>query len=262
MERVGPYRFLRLMAIGVRTHVLYMSRSPLQLGEAVVTPVVFATLAFYLFRAGGQGDQLLQASVGAGLMGTWSSVLSGSGAAVQNQRWLGTMETLVAAPTPLVLTLLPITVSTALVGSYSMAATLLWGVVLFGVPLTFADPLIFVVALLVCLLALGVVGLLLASTFVFLRNANALANSLTYPIAMLSGMLVPISVLPEWTRPISWVLPTEWGTRAVTTAAGGGEVILPMVMAAVLGAVYVILALLALAHVQDRARRAATLSLV
>ena len=43
-------------------------------------------------------------------------------------------------------------------------------------------------------------GLLLASTFVLLRNANALANTLEYPIWLLSGMLVPITVLPGLDR--------------------------------------------------------------
>ena len=57
-------------------------------------------------------------------------------------------------------------------------------------------------------------GLLLASTFVLLRNANALANTLEYPVWLVSGMLVPITVLPGWTAPIGAVLPTTWAARA------------------------------------------------
>ncbi|WP_240799343.1 ABC transporter permease [Streptomyces sp. A0958] len=141
-------------------------------------------------------------------MGIWSSALFGSGGAVQNQRWLGTLETLVASPTSLSLVLLPITLATAVIGTYAMGATVIWGAVLFDVPLDCAHPVLCLVAVPVCVLSLGMTGLLLAATFVLLRNANALANPLDAPVWLLSGMLVPVTVLPDWTRPISWALPT------------------------------------------------------
>ncbi|WP_328910921.1 ABC transporter permease [Streptomyces sp. NBC_00234] len=261
----SPRRALRLIVVGVRTHVLYMSRSPLEITFAVLLPLVYATLAVYLFRAADDPDRLLTAAVGAGLMGIWTSVLFGSGGAVQNQRWLGTLETLVASTSPLSLVLLPITLATAVIGTYSMGATVLWGAVLFGVPLDFAHPLLFLVAVPVCVLSLGMMGLLLAATFVLLRNANALANPLDAPVWLLSGMLVPIRVLPDWTRPISWALPTTWGSRAVHAATSGGpavsQVLVPMGTALALGGLYCLLAVLVLGRVERRARAAATLSL-
>ncbi|WP_240944438.1 hypothetical protein [Micromonospora thermarum] len=98
------------------------------------------------------------------------------------------------APRPPALVVLPITLATALTGTYAMAATLLWGRLLYGIPLDFADPVAFAVAVPGCIVGLGMFGLLLASTFVLLRNANALTNTLEYPIWLVSGMLVPITV--------------------------------------------------------------------
>ncbi|MCP3820266.1 ABC transporter permease [Streptomyces sp. A3M-1-3] len=254
-------RLLRLTAVGVRTHVTYMSRSPIEITFAVLVPLVYATLAVHLFRAAEDPDRLLTASVGAGLMGIWSSVLFGSGGAVQNQRWLGTLETLVVAPTRLALVLLPITLATAVVGTYAMVATVLWGALLFGVPMDFAHPLLFLLAVPACVLALGMTGLLPAATFVLLRNANALANPMDAPVWLLSGMLVPVTVLPDWTRPISWALPTTWGSRAVHAATSGGDVLTPLLLSLALGALYALLAVLVLGRVERRARAAATLSL-
>ncbi|WP_055590502.1 ABC transporter permease [Peterkaempfera griseoplana] len=254
-------RLPRLLAVGVRTHVVYQSRSPLEITFAAVLPVVQATLAVYLFRAAGDPDRLIQASVGAGLMGMWSSVLFGSGGAVQNQRWLGTLEPLVVAPAPLAAVLLPITLATAVVGTYAMGATLLWGVLLFGVPLHLAHPLAFVAAVPACVLALGLTGMLLAATFVLLRNANALANALDTPVWLLSGLLVPITVLPGWTRPLSWALPPTWGARAVQAATGGGAVWPPLLAAIGSGLLYLAAAVAALRYVERRARAAATLAL-
>ncbi|MGW1025096.1 ABC transporter permease [Streptomyces sp. NPDC002577] len=254
-------RMARLVGVGVRTHVTYMTRSPLEITFAVLLPLVYATLAVYLFRAAGDPDRLLTASVGAGLMGIWSSVLFGSGGAVQNQRWLGTLECLVVAPTRLPLVLLPITLATAVVGTYAMIATVAWGRLLFGVPLHFAHPALFLPAALACVLALGAMGLLLAATFVLLRNANALANPLDAPVWLLSGMLVPVTVLPMWTHPLSWVLPTTWGARAVHAATSGGDVLAPMGLGLGLGALYALLAVAVLGRVEARARAAATLAL-
>lgn len=254
-------RWPRLVAVGVRTHVIHMSRSPLEITFAVLVPLVYATLAVYLFRAAGDPDRLLTASVGAGLMGIWSSVLFGSGGAVQNQRWLGTLECLVVAPTRLPLVLLPITLATSVVGTYSMVATVVWGRLLFGVPLQFAHPVLFLPAVAGCVLALGAMGLLLAATFVLMRNANALANALDAPVWLLSGMLVPITVLPAWTHPLSWALPTTWGARAVHAATAGGAVAAPLGLALGLGALYALLAVAVLGRVEARARAAATLAL-
>ena len=66
-------------------------------------------------------------------------------------------------------------------------------------------------------------GLLLASTFVLYRNANAFSNLLEYPVWLATGLLVPLSLLPGWVAPISWILSPTWGMRAIREAAFGGD---------------------------------------
>lgn len=253
---------LRMIATGTLLHAKHLSRSSLEITIALLVPVVQATLAIYLFRAGTGSDNLLQAAVGAGLMGVWSSVLFGSGGAIQNQRWQGTLEMIMLAPRPPALVILPITLATAVTGTYAMVATLVWGRLLYGIPLDFARPVAFAVAVPVCILALGMFGLLLAATFVLLRNANALANTMEYPIWLVSGMLVPITVLPGWTGPLAAVLPTTWGARAVREAATGSGPVWPALgicLAISLGCLAA--GAILMTHVERRARAAATLAL-
>jgi len=251
-----------MLTVGALLHAKHQSRSSLEITIALLLPVVQATLAVYLFRAGSEPHRLLEAAVGAGLMGIWSSVLFGSGGAIQNQRWQGTLEMIMLAPRPPALVILPITLATALTGTYAMIATLAWGRLLYGIPLDFADPLAFAVAVPGCILGLGMFGLLLASTFVLLRNANALANPLEYPVWLVSGMLVPITVLPGWTTPIAAVLPTTWGARAVREAATGSGPVWPS-LGICLGISLACLALgaIIMSRVERRARAAATLAL-
>ncbi|MEV0195763.1 ABC transporter permease [Nonomuraea sp. NPDC050691] len=251
---------VRVVHRGVRAQFLTMSRARLLIVFNVLTPVVYATIAMYLYGAD-QPGKLLQVSVGAGLMGVWTSVLFGSGGAVQNKRWAGLLEPLISTPAPFWVILFSISLATSIVGMYAMIATVFWGAVFFGMPLAFPSPVLFLTATGVCVLSMGMMGMLLASTFVFMRNANALANTLDHPIWLLSGMLVPIATLPGWMQPLTWVLPTTWGAAAVHNSLDGGPVLWPMLGAIVLGAVYLTLALLALRRVEQLARRQATLAL-
>ena len=252
---------IRLLVIGTLLHAKKISRSPFEIAIALVVPVVQATLAVHLFRSGGEQHRLLEAAVGAGVMGIWSSVLFGSGGAIQDQRWQGTLEMIMLAPRRPVTVLLPITIATGLTGTYALLATLAWGRLLYGIRLDFAHPAAFVAAAIGCVLGLGMFGLLLASTFVLLRNANALANTLEYPVWLISGMLVPITLLPAWTTPIAAVLPTTWGARALREATGGGPVWPSLAACLAISLICLVLGAVSLTHVERRARAAATLAL-
>lgn len=250
-----------MIAVGTLLHAKHLSRSPLEITIALLVPVVQATLAVYLFRAGAEPHRLLEAAVGAGLMGVWSSLLFGSGGAIQNQRWQGTLEMLMIVPRRPALVILPITLATAVTGTYAMIATLVWGRLLYGVRWDFAHPALFALAAPVCVLALGMFGLLLASTFVLMRNANALANTLEYPIWLVSGMLVPITVLPVWTSPIAAVLPTTWAARALHESVTGGPVWPSLTVCVAISLACLALGALSMSYVERRARSAATLAL-
>jgi ABC-2 type transport system permease protein len=159
-------------------------------------------------------------------MGIWSSTLFGSGGAIQWERWGGRLEVLVAAPVPFVLVLFSLTLASALVGVYSLAATLVWGRLLFGVPFTVAHWLPFCLAIPVTVLGLGMLGLLFAATFVLYRHANALSNMLEFPVLFVTGLLVPVAT---------------WGMRAIRDSALGGDPWPALGMTLALGVAYVAL---------------------
>jgi len=213
-----------------------------------------------MFRTGARPGSLLYASLGAGMMGIWSSTLFGSGGLIQWQRWQGTLEYVIGVPTPLILVVLPMTIATASIGLYSMASTLAWGRLIFDLPLDLAHPLWFAVAL-PAAVALGLLGLVLALTFVLLRNANSLSNLLEYPVWLVTGLLIGISLLPGWTRPISWVLAPTWGIRGIREAAIGGEPALAIAVCLGLGAIYLLIGHFTLRYFERLARERATLAL-
>src|SRR5206468_2446269 len=139
-------------------------------------------------------------------------------------------------------------------------ATLFWGRVVFGVPFHLEHPLAFVVAVPTTILGLGLLGLVFAATFVLYRHANALSNMLEQPVLLVTGMLVPLSLLPGWSHPIAWVLSPTWGVRAIRDAALGGSPWPDIGMTLLLGLVYVGIAAVFIRHFEVAARRQATLS--
>ena len=253
---------VRLFYAGWLFHLKNLSNSLFFVLVSVLQPVIFASIAFFMYESGRRPGTLLYVALGAGLMGIWSSTLFGSGGAIQWQRWQGTLEIVVAAPAPFLLVLVPLTLATATIGLYSIVGTLFWGRVFFGVPLAFAHPFQLAVALPATVVSLGLMGLLLASTFVLYRQASAFSNLLEYPVWLATGLLVPLSLLPGWVEWISWGLAPTWGIKAIRAAAlGGGDAWSAIGLCLLLGAVYLILGAVFMKNFERLARRRATLSL-
>jgi ABC-2 type transport system permease protein len=252
---------LRIVWSGFMTNLKMLGTSGFFLLTSTVQPVIFATVAFYMFKSGGRSGTLLYAALGAGMMGVWSTTLFGSGGMIQWQRWQGTLELGVAAPPPMVLVYLPFSLANAFTGMYALAATLVWGRIVFGVPLHLAHPWLFALALPTTVVGLALMGLVLASTFVLYRHANALTNLLEYPVWIASGLVFSTSILPAWTRPISFALPPYWGVLALRHAALGGEVWRPLARVLALGIVFGSISTLTFRWFEHLSRARATLSL-
>jgi len=251
---------VRLLLLGWALHFKMLSRSSFNSVLAILYPGFFATVAFFLFREGSP-HALLYASLGASVMGIWGATSTSAGGALQRERWHGTLELLVASPAPFSLVMLPVTLAMSTIGVYSMAATLLWGRLAFGISLHIAHPLVFCLAVVVTVVAIGMCGFLLAVAFVRYRTAWALGNLLEYPVWLICGFLVPLSLFPSWVRPISWALAPTWGMRGIREAALGGSALADTGVCAGLGAAYVLIGVVAVDYLLRSARERATLAL-
>jgi ABC-2 type transport system permease protein len=160
------------------------------------------------------------------------------------------------------LILFPLTIATATIGLYSLTGTLVWGRVVFGIPLTLVHPFWFVITIPVTIIALGALGLVIGSSFILYRNANALANMLEFPVWIVTGAIVPLSLLPGWVHYLSWVLAPTWGFRAIRAAALGGNAWPAFGWLSLLFFIYLGVGQWFVGIFETRARERATLSLV
>lgn len=254
-------RTFRLIWMGWLFQFKQMRRSSFDSLLAILWPLFFATVAFFMFREGGNPDSLIWAGLGASVMGIWTATSVAAGSALQRERWYGTLELLVAAPAHFSLVLLPIGLATSTIGLYCMVTTLIFGRVAFGIELEIQDPIAFALAVLATLLSIGALGFLIAVSFARYRNAWALGAMSEYPVWLVCGFLVPLALLPEWTRPISWGLAPTWGMRAIRAGADGASPWTEIAICLLLGGLYVALGVLLTNYVLRAARARASLSL-
>jgi ABC-2 type transport system permease protein len=96
-----------------------------------------------------------------------------------------------------------------MVSSYALAAFL------FGYSLTLTQPLLFFVTLLISMFAFICFGLTIAPIFIMYRSVQQWENAMEFPVYIICGFLFPIALLPQWTTPISYLLPPYWAALAL-----------------------------------------------
>jgi len=254
-------RSLRVLAMGWLFHVRMLSRSSFDGFLAICWPIFFATVAFFMFRQGGDPEALVYAALGSAVMGIWTATSVSAGAALQRERWHGTLELLVVAPTHFSLVLLPLAFATSAIGIYCMGTTILWGRFVFGIDLTIESPFLFAAAIPATVLSIGALGFMMAVAFARYRSAWALGAMTEYPVWLICGFLVPLALLPDWVRPISLALAPTWGMRAIRESATGGSPLPDIAMCFALGAAYIGIGVIGTERILRAARARASLSL-
>lgn len=186
----------------------------------IVQPMIIAILALWMLRDQG-GDIAIFVIVGSGLTGLWSGLLFISGNSITGERWVGTLEGLVASPTPMPVIVLGKNLANVFQSLASMLASYAVVALLFDLRISVENPLLFFASLLVTVLAFVTFGLIMAALFVINPAFQQFQNGLEFPVYILAGFLFPIALLPGWTTPLSYVLAPYWASIALHGSATG-----------------------------------------
>jgi ABC-2 type transport system permease protein len=226
-------------------------------------PLVIAALALWMLQ-GSRSDYAIFVVVGSGLTGLWSTLLFAGGNSINIERWVGTLEMTVGAPTPVWVMVIGRDLANVLQSLGSMISSYLFIAIFFGVQLTIAQPVLFFASLIFTVISFVSFGLLLAPLFVLNPDVQRWQNGLEFPVYILGGFLFPIALLPGWTTPISYALAPYWAARALhgTSGLGGdlNEVWLSWGMMVALSLIYLLIARVMFKRLVYRARVDATLN--
>lgn len=228
----------------------------------LVQPLIIAILALWMLRARG-GDYAIFVVVGSGMTGLWSSLLFISGNSITHERWSGTLEWLVAVPTPLPVVIFGKVMANVVQSLLSMTGAYLLASLLFGYSLAIAQPLAFGVSLIFTLLAFVSFGLIIAPVFVANPAVQGWQNAMEFPVYIFAGFLFPIALLPGWTTPVSYALAPYWAARALHASARGlatlSELAISWTLMLAFSVVYLLIARWLFKLVTDKARVDGTL---
>ncbi len=186
----------------------------------LIQPLLIALLGLWMLGGKGQ-DYVMFVVVGSGLTGLWSGLLFISGNSINVERWSGTLETLVGVPTSLPVIIFGKNLANVILSLASMIAAYLLVALLLGYRLTLTQPALFAISLLLTIVAFISFGLVIAPIFVMNPAVQQWQNAMEFPVYILAGFLFPIALLPNWTTPLSYVLPPYWAALALHGTSTG-----------------------------------------
>ncbi|MFF4486156.1 ABC transporter permease [Streptomyces sp. NPDC001544] len=202
-----------------RLQVLMTLRTPDTLHVFVTAPLytcVFLAITEHAERRDLAGFAVL-APV---LMSLWSMALMAGGELIGHERERGTLEAVVATPARYSTVVTARITAVTLLSTLSLAEAWLVAWAGFGITVTIARPLLFAVGVLLTALAMAGTASCVSALFVLAPSARILQNTLSFPFFLLGGVLVPVSVLPQWLQPASKAVFLSWSADVLRTAVG------------------------------------------
>lgn len=201
---------LRSILHTIKVHMKLSLTRPMFQFIIFFMPFLFSSIAILIYK-NSSPEQIFQYVVlGSGFVTLWSSIVFSSASDVNREKYYGTLELLFTAPIPFGFTLAGKIMANTIWGLLSMLISYFYLLVIYRVPVIIERPLHFILAYLFVLCSLSVFSFFLALSFTLSRQAYALMNMLEYPVYLICGFMFPITVLPNWVKPISWVLPPTW----------------------------------------------------
>jgi len=211
---------LRVLRAAAMLELRYLAVNRFMLFCVFVQPFFVAVTTMFMLRRGALFDPTYVV-VGATLTGMWSLMLFNGNWTIGGERWQGTLELTVGAPTPVILVIAGKLIGTTLLSFVSMVVCCAVGAWLFGYSISIAEPVAFVPSVVLTLVGLWATAMLIAPLGILWRWVGQILNVFEYPVYMLAGFLFPIVMLPTWSNPASWILPPFWGATAMRISSSG-----------------------------------------
>ncbi len=236
---------LRVILSTVRIEFLTYLVKPVWIIEFLLAPIAYSIVTLIIFKSANLENYVLYVLIGSGALGMWTGTLFAGQRAIERERHAGTIEYVLVTPSSLQLIVIGKTIASSLIGLFSLVILLgvfAWSM---GAPVNVAHPGAFLISLGSMLITLSVVGVMLSTFFVLSRSAGAMVNALSRSVFVLCGIMFPVALLPEWVKPLSYVLSPTWGVEAARQAALEGvtaDFLTDIAVLFVLTGIYVVIA--------------------
>ena len=192
--------------------------------QIVITPIAqisfFALLSIYLQYKPSATQFIV---IGNAIQSMSFSAVFAVANITSQDKWQGTLPSTLVTPANRAALFIGRAWFQVLLSAMIATAGLLYAATIFGVSFASADFLGVAVAVLLTSVAMIGFGLLISAVGLYMRTALIVANIFLFVTLLLSGVNFPVSSLPGWLQPVSWVIPLTYGTQAVRMAIAGAS---------------------------------------
>lgn len=178
----------------------------------LVTAPFFAVILLSVTQHSGRDDLAPFALLAPAVMTSVGMAVMQAGESLSRDRSAGVLEALLTTPATLAAVLLGRIATITAVSLLGIAECWLVGALGFGVVVAVAHPFAFAVTLAATAIGIAATGFLMASIFVVGRNVRSFQNSVTFPLYLLGGAMVPVAMLPSGVEALARVFFLSWAT--------------------------------------------------
>jgi ABC-2 type transport system permease protein len=196
---------------GLRLQTRLFRRNPGYLLHFMTLPFFSAIFISGVLQAG-KTSLLGYAVLGPAMIGLWVVCLDLGGSIINLERMQQTFELQIITPSSFSRVLLGRVLTITVAGMFTFIESILFARLAFGVDTHIAQPVPMALTLAVTAVAMAGTSTAMAAIFVASRDAPFYANALGYPFYILGGVVVPVTLLPLWVRPLSWLTYLYWSS--------------------------------------------------
>jgi len=153
--------------------------------------------------------------VGVAFQGYVSSAFTTLATRIRNEQLMGTLEYVLMSPTRLSSFLFYNAAWAFILNSINAVLILGLGVTVLGVNFSRADIPAAILALILAIMSNMGLGMASAGVIMVTKQGDPISFLFTAVSNLLSGVFFPISVLPNWLRTLSYLLPLTWSLEAI-----------------------------------------------
>lgn len=249
---------IRAMFHTIKVHMALSIARPMFQFIIWISPLFLATISYFIYGTESPEKIFQYVVLGSGFMALWSSIVYSSASDVNRERHYGTLEIIFVSPTSFSIILVGKIIGNTIWGVLSMVISFVYLVLIFRIEIAIHHPMYFLGSLLFVLFALSVFSFFMSLAFTLSRQAEALMNFIEYPIYLICGFLFPVTILPLWVKPISYLLPPTWAIELLRKVTVENATFLligkPFIALLILTIAYVVLAIFCYRAVEKKAR--------
>ena len=199
----------RLILTTVWTQIRMTRRNVEDLFPILTIPLS-SVVALAILQNSGREDLAGYALVAAALMSIGQMAFFVGSEILANEREGQTLELIVASPTKYYVPLLARIVVLSSVGLVGFFEAWLIARFVFGIEIKIYHPGILLATLVLTIFAGSITSLITSTVFCFGKTTRTYQNALAGPLYLLSGVLVPVTFLPEFVQPVSRLIFLFW----------------------------------------------------